>query len=293
MKKIKCRIKYGIVAMMIIMSMAVLTGCNKSDEEAENVNEETLLDAAENGANDAIQSAMESAQAIADEQQAIADAEQGEDETPAIVSTPIPGSTGLTSDQVLGNPTPVSANPQDNIPDYINVDRNNNGAISGGNNNDDAFYDTPIPPYGQNNKKTTPQVFDIGDCMVEVGGDYSSQNCDTIIAKVNELRAAYNIPLCTKNTGLCKVADRRVKELKYYWGPIRPDGTPWNSIAPEYYLAESMACTTALGGVNKACDGIISGTISRKNIMNEEFLSIGASYFQSGDLVYVVVSMGY
>ena len=140
---------------------------------------------------------------------------------------------------------------------------------------------------------STPQFFDVAPCLINKGGSYSAEECDKIIAAVNQARAEYGIPACTKNTGLCKVADVRSKEISYAYMNVRPDGSPYTSVAPAYYISESIAAIPKGSPGTAAVEGFKSYTTTRRDLMNENLKNIGASYYTWGDYTYVVVSMGY
>ncbi|MCR5788887.1 MAG: CAP domain-containing protein [Lachnospiraceae bacterium] len=142
-------------------------------------------------------------------------------------------------------------------------------------------------------RASTPQSFEVGDCMVNKGGDYSAAGCDQVIAAVNQARAEYNIPAAVKNTGLCKVADVRAKEISYVFSNDRPNGWSYTTVAPQYYKAECIAVIPYGRTANEAVAGIKNYTTTRKDIMNENYKNIGASFYTWGDLTYVVVSLGY
>ena len=142
-------------------------------------------------------------------------------------------------------------------------------------------------------RASTPQSFEVANCLVNKGGEYSASECDNIIAAVNQARAEYNIPACVKNTGLCKVADVRSKEISYAFMNVRPDGSPYTSVAPAYYKSEGIAVVPKGTAGSSAVDGLKNYTTTRRDIMNENFKNIGASYYTWGDYTYVVVALGY
>ncbi|MCR5107305.1 MAG: hypothetical protein K6B28_04005 [Lachnospiraceae bacterium] len=139
----------------------------------------------------------------------------------------------------------------------------------------------------------TPSFFDVDECQIYLAGEYSSDRCDELIAKVNEVRKAYNIPECTKNTSLCKVADIRAKEIAWFFANIRPDLSSFNTVAPQFYKAESIAAVPKSASPNEAMAGLQNYTTTRADIMNENYTSIGASYYTWNDLSYIVLSFGY
>ncbi len=138
----------------------------------------------------------------------------------------------------------------------------------------------------------TPAFFDVGDCMINVAGEYSAKKCDDLIAKVNGVRADYGIPACEKNASLCKVADVRAKEIAFFFANVRPNGWAFNTVAPQYYKAECIACILQSAGVNEAMAGLQNYTTTRVDIMNEKYGSIGASYFTINGLTFIVLAFG-
>ncbi len=142
-------------------------------------------------------------------------------------------------------------------------------------------------------RESTPQSFYVDDCLVQRGGDYSATDADKIIQEVNNARAAYNIPALIKNTGLCKVADVRAKEISYAFMSTRPDGSDYTTVAPQYYKSENMAALPKGTSASSAVDGLRNYTTTRRDIMDENFKNIGASYYTFGDYTYVVVALGY
>ncbi|MCR4656982.1 MAG: hypothetical protein K5770_12235 [Lachnospiraceae bacterium] len=142
-------------------------------------------------------------------------------------------------------------------------------------------------------REATPQSFYVDDCLVQRGGDYSATQCDAIIAAINNARADYSIPALIKNTGLCKVADVRAKEISYAFMSTRPDGSDFTTVAPKYYKSENMAALPKGSSATAAVDGLKNYTTTRRDIMDENFKNIGASYYTFGDYTYVVVALGY
>ena len=140
----------------------------------------------------------------------------------------------------------------------------------------------------------TPRLFPVGSCLVEISGKRGTYNTTLaldIINKINEERAIYLIGPVTENTSLMACADIRAKELVYYPGHFRPDGSKWDTVAPGYFIGECL--TIDYNGVDDIVDAWLSVNSSRVELMNPAYTQVGVSSYDCNDHHFVVAAFGY
>ena len=152
--------------------------------------------------------------------------------------------------------------------------------------------DTKNSPLSSNHAKT-PTYFDVGDSTVYEQGDYNEAYADEIIALINNERTTFEIPHATKNPSLCIVADVRAKESSLYNGHTRANGTPYYTVAADYFKAENLIVSVKGCTPKMVVDAWMETNNTRRNLLNKDYTSIGCSYFTCGDYVLVAVTFGY
>lgn len=136
-----------------------------------------------------------------------------------------------------------------------------------------------------------PNLFPIGECQVEVNGEYDSDFARDMVAAINAARTDYMIGEVTRNTSLLACADIRCKEQAYFVGHFRPDGSSWRSVAPGYVQGECIAVDY------RTAEDVVRAWLNvnktRVNLMNPDFTQVGTSVYNIDGTLFVAVEFGY
>ena len=138
----------------------------------------------------------------------------------------------------------------------------------------------------------TPLFFDVGDSTVFTVGSYKEDYADRIIALVNEKRKLFGFEPAVKNPSMCIVADVRAKESALYNGHTRANGTDFRTVAPDYFLDECISVSLKDCDPKLIVDAWMSNKTTRNTLLKEDYLTIGASYFNCGDYSLAVIAFG-
>lgn len=142
-----------------------------------------------------------------------------------------------------------------------------------------------------NEKKVTPAVFDVGTGLVYIDGKYDETYRTNLLQTINDARTGLNYPPMTINNSLNTCANLRTKEIACFLSHIRPDGSRFSSLAPDYYKAEIITIDSA--NPKETLDAWLLDPVSRNLIFTKDFTSIGASNYICNGLNCIVVSFGY
>jgi len=140
-------------------------------------------------------------------------------------------------------------------------------------------------------KETTPATFDVGRGLVYIDGKYDTAYQTNLQTIINDARTGLNYPPFTINTSLGTCANLRAKEITCYLSHMRPDGSMFYSLAPDYYKGEII---TIDGATEKETfDAWLEDPVSRSMIFSEDYKNIGVSTYVCNGLNCTVVSFGY
>lgn len=155
----------------------------------------------------------------------------------------------------------------------------------------DDSTDTSDSKDDSDEKKTTPETFEVGTGLVYIDGKYDDAYRTNLLKTINDERAGLNYPEMTVNTSLNTCANLRAKEITSYLSHVRPDGSMFYSLAPDYYKAEIITVDSA--NPKETFDAWMTDPISRGILLSKEYTSIGASNYICNGLNCIVVSFGY
>lgn len=140
-------------------------------------------------------------------------------------------------------------------------------------------------------KKTTPATFDVGRGLVYIDGKYDTTYQSNLQTIINDARTGLNYPAFTINSSLGTCANLRAKEITCYLSHMRPDGSMFYSLAPDYYKGEIITIDGA--SEKETFDAWLSDPVSRSMIFSEDYSNIGVSTYVCNGLNCTVVSFGY
>jgi len=146
-------------------------------------------------------------------------------------------------------------------------------------------------PTDTGEKKTTPDTFDVGRGLVYIDGKYDTAYQTNLQTIINDARTGLNYPPFTINTSLGTCANLRAKEITCYLSHMRPDGSMFYSLAPDYYKGEIITIDGA--SEKETFDAWLEDPISRSMIFSEDYKNIGVSTYVCNGLNCTVVSFGY
>ena len=137
----------------------------------------------------------------------------------------------------------------------------------------------------------TPDVFDVGKCCIYINGEIDEAYGSDIIKAINKARVDLGYAALNEKTGLDTCADRRTREIASYLSHMRPNASPFYSLAPMYFKAEMLAIDGAKP--EETVDAWIRDPVSRSLIFGTKYMSVGAACFKCNGLNCVVVAFGY
>lgn len=272
----KFRLKYISLILILALCSANLTACdqnNNPDENqeapAENQDNPETPDNADDPApaDNAPAPANEEAPTVPEEPQ----------NTPIAERSPIEITRIEPDAPNYNDPEPVSTTPQ--------------VTGAGPENESEVIPPTETEEEDPHHHDPIPNLFPIDECQVEINGVYDSKFSKELVDAINARRKDYMIGEVTRNTSLLACADTRCKEQSYFIGHFRPDGSSWQTVAPDYVQGECIAVdyrkaedvVTAWFSVNK----------TRMNIMNPDYTQIGTSVYNINGTLFIAAEFGY
>lgn len=139
--------------------------------------------------------------------------------------------------------------------------------------------------------EVTPNLFEMDECQVEIYGVYQVKLAKDLLKEINSRRKDYGIGPLVQNTSLLACADSRCKEQTYFVGHFRPDGSAFNSIAPDYVQGECIAVEYRT--VKEIMEAWFSVNKSRMQIMNPDYTQCGISIYDIEGTYYIAAEFGY
>lgn len=136
-----------------------------------------------------------------------------------------------------------------------------------------------------------PNLFEIGECQVEIQGIYQVKLAKDLLKEINSRRKDYGIGQLKQNTSLLACADSRCKEQTYFIGHFRPDGSAFNSVAPDYVQGECIAVDYRT--VKDIMEAWFSVNKSRMQIMNPDYTQCGISIYDINGTYYIAALFSY
>lgn len=249
-----------IVYMMLIAMLSLcLSGCKKSDEP-----EEAAEQAADDGQVDG-EDALDNA---------IADViNPNEGQNPEVTRTDDAGNVpDAPAQQAVAERSPV---------EVTRIDMGKPGATS-----------SVASKSGKTKGQKAPKLFVISPCQVEVDGRYLIQMSRDLLTQINARRKDYDIDSLEMTTSLMACADSRCKELTYFVGHFRPDGSPFSSVSPEGYVQGELIAVD-FRTVDEIMETFFSVNVSRMEMMNPDYTQCGISIYDIEDTYYVAVEFAY
>lgn len=246
-----------ITAYLVVLSLctAGLLGCNNKDAEGEDAATEAMDDA----------------------QNAVADALAGD-----------PVNNG-NPDVNRDDANPQNPNAENDAPKPIadrspveitRIEVDDPVATGAGENIEDTHEHEPAP-----------DLFPVGECQIEVNGLYQVKLAKDLLKEINGRRKDYGIGQLKQNTSLLACADSRCKEQAYFIGHFRPDGSAFNSVAPDYVQGECIAVDYRT--VKDIMEAWFSVNKSREQIMNPFYTQCGISIYDINGTYYIAAEFSY
>lgn len=114
---------------------------------------------------------------------------------------------------------------------------------------------------------------------------------DRVIELNNLYRAQAGLAPLTEMDALKTAADIRVRECGSYFSHIRPDGSEWWTVEPNYAYGENLAL--GYTDADAAVDAWMRSPAHMYNIMSPDFRTLGVGVEIIGGTVYYVAEYGY
>lgn len=147
-------------------------------------------------------------------------------------------------------------------------------------------------PFEEEEKhEVTPNIFPMDKCQVEVQGIYMVKLSKDLLKEINSRRADRGISPLAENPGLDACADSRCKELTYFVGHFRPNGSSFDSVGRGYVQGECIAVDYRT--VKDIMEAWFAVNVSRYEIMNPEYTQVGISIYDIDDTYYIAAEFGY
>ena len=296
-KSVKSTILNKITILFITCVMlACLSGCNKTDEEdALGADMEKTSDENEDEYSKYIREAMQSVSpdvitptpaggkddgSSANEQTVLVTPPSG-DSIYVSASEQLPEDSGVTPDFASSGSESSSGSS-----DADSADSSSSSSSSSDSSGGSSGSESSTGP-----AELTPDTFDVGTCCIYINGEDDSSYGSDIITAINKARTDLGYTALNEKTGLDTCANRRTREIASYLSHMRPNATPFYSLAPQYFKAEMLAIDGA--DASETVDAWIRDPVSRSLIFTNKYSSIGASCFKCNTLNCVVVAFGY
>lgn len=256
------RLSKRLIVYMLLLAMLSmsLSGCKKSDEPE---------DAAEQAADDGQVDGDDTLDnAIAD----VIDPNAGQEQTPELTRVDNPDVPEAPAQQAIAERSPVEVTRID----MGKPEKKSSSASKSGN----------------HNHEKAPKLFEISPCQVEVDGRYLIQMSRDLLTEINSRRRDYDIDSLEMTTSLMACADSRCKELTYFVGHFRPDGSAFSSVSPEGYIQGELIAVD-YRTVDEIMETFFSVNSSRYEMMNPDYTQCGISIYDINSTYYVAVEFAY
>lgn len=142
-----------------------------------------------------------------------------------------------------------------------------------------------------NDNGLTPDDFPVGTSCIYISGEVDDTYGSDLITALNKARTDLGYPELIERTGLNKCADRRSREITSMLSHLRPNATPFYSLAPQYFKAEMLAVDGATP--QETIDAWVRDPNSRTLVFTTKYTSVGAACFKCNGLKCIVVALGY
>ena len=116
---------------------------------------------------------------------------------------------------------------------------------------------------------------------------------EKMLAKINELRATYDLPALNVDADLSSYAQIRANEITKKFSHTRPDGTEGLDIIPlsRSYAGENLSWHVMDQGVEAAVEGTFTALVNSpshpENMIAPEYTKIGISSIEINGKMYV------
>lgn len=116
---------------------------------------------------------------------------------------------------------------------------------------------------------------------------------EKMLAKINELRATYDLPALNVDTDLVSYAQIRANEITKKFSHTRPDGTEGLDIIPlsRSYAGENLSWYVMDQGVDAAVEGTFTALVNSpshfENMTAPEYTKIGIASVEYNGRMYV------
>ncbi len=137
----------------------------------------------------------------------------------------------------------------------------------------------------------TPDVFDVGTGLIYIDGKYDTTYSSDLAKEINEARSGLNYPILMTNSSLTTCANLRAKEITCFLSHMRPDGSMFYSLAPQYYKAELIAIDDA--PAKETMLAWMTDPVSKGILFSKNYTTFGVSNYVCNGLNCIVVSFGY
>lgn len=251
---------------VFVLSSVALYGCNKNGDQAD---ENTVEDGEKVSDDNALENAVAD---VLDENATGDDASAPDTENANEVGFQGTVSAATAEPKAVSDRSPVEIT-RIEVPD------------------DEKYSDGGSGDLSDHKHEVTPNLFPVGKCQVEINGIYKVQLSKDLIKEVNSRRAERQIDPLTENTGLDACADARCKELTYFIGHFRPDGSAFDSVGRGYIQGECIAIDYRT--VNDIMEAWFSVNESRYQLMNPEYTQVGLSIYDIDNIYYIAMELGY
>lgn len=116
---------------------------------------------------------------------------------------------------------------------------------------------------------------------------------EKMLAKINELRATYDLPALNVDTDLVSYAQIRANEITKKFSHTRPDGTEGLDIIPlsRSYAGENLSWYVMDQGIDAAVDGTFTALVNSpshlENMIAPEYTKVGIASVEINGKMYV------
>lgn len=116
---------------------------------------------------------------------------------------------------------------------------------------------------------------------------------EKMLAKINELRATYDLPALNVDTDLVSYAQIRANEITKKFSHTRPDGTEGLDIIPlsRSYAGENLSWHVMDQGIDAAVEGTFTALVNSpshlENMIDPEYGKIGIASVEYDGRMYV------
>lgn len=287
------RINVALLAIMLVFSL--LSGCNSADEEGGEVAPapyrgddyaEYIHDALESVSKDSEDDSLPSVPKDEGRVVQVSDGTGDNSQIYVSASEALPEESGVTPDFAGEGNDSSSSEPAD-VPgtDATDSDTADTDNTDSGTNSAEGSSSTEEPA------ELTPDTFDVGTCCIYIDGTIDTSYGSDIIKAINKARVDLGYPPLNEKQGLNTCADRRTREITCFLNHVRPNATPFYSLAPQYFKAEMLAIDGAKA--EETVNAWIADPYSRQLVFTTKYTSIGAACFKCNTLNCSVVAFGY